>query len=248
MSKVSNNRGTPGQPDRQPVMVEDPKSSRRGREAWRQISPRFDLGATARRHFAWFFVVTSFVVLIFGMISGGFAGGLFLILGYWLVVPGLLGIGWFFIFLAWVGIGYSRDHKRTLEQVKAVFETNLQPYGPVQYMDFSLDGEVFTGIALAQSSLVVVQDGQMRKLLWQEVSSWRWEIGHTSQLVGQTDAISRLEFRGKEQRALAATNGFFLVTRDPDRPQIHFRTSSEEVCLRWQVILENIQNGSTSID
>lgn len=215
---------------------------------WTQISLPVQIGMTARRQFLWFLGLSTVAVFLVGSHAEGSGYGIFLVLIYLFVIPGMLGLGWFLIFGFWVAWGMVRDEKKTLLRVRRDFEECAKGYGELVYMDVSLDSEMFTGLALAGTSLLVVQDGEMRKVLKHEVRSWRWQIDTASQLTGSTDPISRIEFRGKEKQMLEKKNGFFLLTFDPMRPELQLRTSNEEVCRRWEVIVENIAKGRTAAD
>ncbi len=216
---------------------------------WTRISPVFKLGAAASRQFLWFFGLSTLAAFTVAARSGGgLAGGLLVVLFYWLVIPGMLGVGWFYAYLFWVAFGLMRDEKRSLRRTRHDFQESAQRFGQVHYMDISLDGEEFTGLALAGTSLLVVQDGQMRRFLQAEIRTWHWRVDAPTQLMGSIDAVSKLEFKGKEKRTLEKANGFFLLTYDPMRPELQFRTSNEEVCRRWGVILQNGADGRMALD
>lgn len=212
---------------------------------WTEIFPPFKTGQRAKRQFFWFLAVSPFVVYWVGSFQR--EGGA-LLLGYLVLVPGFFGLGWFFLYAIWCGIGALRDEKRLLRAARAVFEERAAEHGLIQHLDMTLDGDVFSGLALAGMSLLVVQEGRIRKLRKAEIRGWRWEVQGAAQIVGNGDVVSKLELRAKDMRERERVNGFYLQTFEPARPEVHFRTSSEEVCKRWEVILENIESGRTTVD
>ena len=213
--------------------------------AWVQIFPRIEFGRKAVRQFLWFVALSSLAVFVVGSIK---QAGIFFVLIYLCVVPGGFGVGWGLLYLFWVGKGVARDHERLLSEARAAFGQHARSSGEIQYLDVSLDTGVFTGLALAGRSLLVVQDGQLRKLFREEIRGWRWEIHSPVQLIGNGDGFTALDARLKDDRARERVNGFFVQTFDPDRPEVWLRTSREDVCRRWELILENIVDGRTAID
>jgi hypothetical protein len=207
---------------------------------WTRISPPFKPGAAAQEQFSWFLVLSTMGLLVITALKAGAGTAFAFVLVYLLVIPGVLGFGWFVIYIVWMGINLRREHVRTIARIESDFRTAAAAYGPVRYLDVSVDGDQFTGLAVAGDKLLVVQDGQMRQLPRQELRSWRWAIDHPAHLIGSFDLVDRLKFRGEEQKALNVVKGVFLVTYDPDRPELQFRTSSEAVCRRWETILQNI--------
>ena len=214
-------------------------------QAWTEIFPPFTLGRAAAYQFLWFLLLSPLVVYYVGSLQR--EGGA-LVLGYLFVFPGALGLGWARLYMVWAGIGAHRDEKRLLLAARAAFEEHARAYGEIRHLDLSLDGGSLTGLALAGSSLLVVQDGKMRKLLQTEVRNWRWELHSPAQIISNGNGFATLEMRAKDQRARERVNGFYLPTFDPARPEVQFRTSSEEVCRRWEVILENAGSGRTAVD
>lgn len=207
---------------------------------WTRISPTFKLGAAAHDQFSWFFVLSTMGLLVVTGLTAGAGTAFAFVLFYLLVIPGMLGVGWFFIYAFWMGFNLRRERARTIARVESDFRLAAAAHGPVRYLDASIDADQFTGLAIAGDKLLVVQDGHMRQLPRQELRTWRWSVQQPGQLVGSFHFMERLKFQSDESRAMEAANGVFLTTYDPDRPQLHFRTSSEEVCRRWETILQNI--------
>lgn len=225
---------------------ETPEASRAGAvTAWAEIYPPFSLTSGASIQF--FALVAGSALLLYFIGSLNREGGA-LVLAYLLVFPGALGVGWFALWALWIGLVAHRRRKRILTAAHAAFEEQARSYGAVHYLDDSLDGETYTGLALAGTSLMAVQDGRMRKIHRTELRGWRWEIQGPAQIISNGNGFATLEARGKNIAARERVNGVYLQTFDPSRPEVHFKTSSEEVCRRWEVILENVTSGRTVID
>lgn len=226
------------------TMTTDP-TSRTTATGWSEIYPPLDKSFGATGQFFGLVAASSFLVYWIGSLNG--KGESFLTV-YLLVCPGALGLGWVVLWIVHGGYLATMRDRRVAKEVHAVFQERAQAYGPVHHLDSSITGDTFTGLALAGTSLLVVQDGQLRKLLRHEIRGWRWDVQGAAQFVGRGQVLDRLELQAKDRIAREKVNGIFVQTFDPARPELHFRTSSEEVCKRWEVILENIDSGRTVID
>ena len=215
---------------------------------WTQILPPFELTKGGTSRFLTLLVLSTIAVYFVVSWTSGAREGLPAVLAYLFVFPGVLGLGWFFFWMFCVGSVFKRNHRRILSDAQSAFEEQARRFGDVRYMDVSLDAGQFTGLALVGATLLVVQNGQMRTFSRADIRSWRWEVTSPSQLIVGSDAVSRLELRGKEQQALEKVNGFYVMTYDPLSPELHLRTSSAEICRRWEVILQNVTEGRTAVD
>ena len=223
-----------------------PDSARAGAvTAWAEIHPPFNLTSGASIQF--FALVAGSALLVYFIGSLNREGGA-LVLAYLLVFPGALGVGWFVLWFLWIGFVAQRRGKRILTAAHAAFEEQARSYGAVHHLDDSLDGSTYTGLGLAGTSLLAVQDGRIRKIHRTELRGWRWEIQGPAQIISNGNGFATLEARGKNLAERERVNGVYLQTFDPSRPEVHFKTSIEEVCRRWEVILENVTSGRTVID
>jgi hypothetical protein len=231
------------------VNSQTPDTSRAGGAGavteWAELCPPFNLSSGATSQFFLFVAGSSLLVYFIGSLNREGGG---LVLAYLLVFPGALGVGWFGLWLFWCAFVAHRRGKRVLSAAHDAFEEHARSYGAVHHLDDSLDGSTFTGLAVVGTSLLVVQDGRVRKFHRTELRGWRWEIRGSTQILSNGNGFETLDAVGKDIAARERVNGVYLQTFDPSRPEVHFKTSSEEVCRRWEMILENITSGRTVID
>ena len=223
-----------------------PETSHAGTDtAWTEIYPSVNPASGATIQFFALVAASTLLVFFFGSLN---REGVGLALAYLLVFPGALGVGWFFLWALWVGQVTQRQKKRIQTAANAAFREQARKYGAVQYLDDSLDVTTYTGLALAGTSLLAVQDGRFRKFHRAELRGWSWESLGPAQIISNGNGFEALLARGRDTAERVRTNGVYLRTFDPSRPEVHFKTSSEEVCRRWEVILDNVFSGRTVID
>jgi hypothetical protein len=224
---------------------------------WTRMVEDVSFSRGPRRQFWRFFWWSLPAAFLFGFIfSEGpvgrrFGDGWLFVLAWLLVCPGALGVGWWFVHRIWMGIAVPASAAKALRAAEHEVRKQVERFGAVRYLDVSVQLEAVTGLAIAGSTLLVFQDNHMRKLLRKEIAGWRWEI-ETPQLIQRSghraDVFDNAQFNDEQRSRVAATNGFYIQTNDPEKPELLFRTASEEVCKRWEVVMRNIDEGRIVID
>jgi len=224
---------------------------------WTRVVDDFSFMRGPRRQFWRFFWLSLAAAYMAGFVfSDGpigrrFGDGCVLMLAWLLVCPGALGMGWWFVHRIWMAIAIPASAAKALRAAEHEVRKQVERFGPVRYLDVSVQLEAVTGLAIAGSSLLVLQDNHMRKLARKEIAGWRWEI-ETPQLIQRSghraDVFDNAQFNDEQKRRVAVTIGFCIQTNDPDKPELLFRTNSEEVCKRWEVVMRNIDEGRIVVD
>jgi hypothetical protein len=103
---------------------------------------------------------------------------------------------------------------------------------------------------MRSTSLLVLENNRLRKLLRDEIREWRWQLEEPRlwrKPNGTIDITHQID-NDIEIRRVTTTNGFYVVTNDPTQPEILFRTNDEAACKRWATVLNNIFEGRLQID
>jgi hypothetical protein len=223
---------------------------------WSRLIPDLAIGAKARSAFWRFFGITSVIVFAAGEVvhqlthdSSGPSGINFLLV-YWFLFPGCLGAVWWFAYTVWMHYAVDREWKRAEQDVQRAFKDAAKRYGEVRFLDTTVRLSQASGIAIAGTSLLFLQDNHWRKVARNEIRSWRWEIESPTLRKRESGGtmVSRQMENEAEQARVAQSNGFCIVTNDPRQPELLFRTDDKATCTRWETILNNVLEGRMQID
>lgn len=216
--------------------------------------PAGDISSRPRRAFWRFFFATSALVVVVGVLSAprdrGLPNALTLLLAYWFFMPGCLGLGWWLAYRLWMQHEVGRAAAHATQIAQQVFREAALRQGEVKFLDVAMRLGVVSGLAVAGTSLLVLENNRLRKVLRDEIREWRWQLEEPRlwrKPNGTIDITHQID-NDIEIRRVTTTNGFYIVTNDPAQPEILFRTNDEAVCKRWATVLNNIFEGRLQID
>lgn len=142
-------------------------------------------------------------------------------------------------FVVWSRAWNSVRAKRSKQILESALSSRLQDFGKVEYVDYSVQLEEATGLAIAHGKLYAVHDSHLFHIPVDSIRSWSWSLQERPVAIGLNSGQKMVVNAELSQKA-AAADGFRIQTYDPTVPEFILRTSSESVCKRWETILASL--------
>lgn len=200
------------------------------------------------KHRKWFWTAFSISCVIAYIIGASMNGQGGVVLGLYLIFcPGFFGFGWFIIYSVWTAAYMKFAVPTTLKALEDSIRLNVAKFGPVQFLDFKSGEHTIAAMAVVGSKLFIGHGTQLSILSRAEISKYRWDIKGATIIHGG-NASDRFFFNQKSRAEANEGSGFYIGTFDPAYPELFYQTSSEEVCRRWEMIMDNIFAGRLHID
>jgi hypothetical protein len=162
-------------------------------------------------------------------------------------------IGIPFLLLVLVSYGLTLRHlskhatPRVLDQARGAFRAfigHMPKHFDLGTTNVTGKGITGTGVAYADGTVYMLDQGVGAKIPLADIRVWRWEIPGHDRVIGYgSERVAAALHTAAAEAKARSNSGLFVSVKDVEHPEWHFRCDDKAVLDRWHEILTQASEG-----